>query len=170
MTEIEHFCPNFPSVSERSCKLSIFLIYCRGHPLVGVRLEKEKSVGICIGYRPTIGGFSHCPIKVGRQLQKPTPVYAIDAFGYISPEIPCRKQDNHISTGIYRCSILDFDMKLCENFQWSRISADKRFFMYVHYIPLRLTPDRMFVRMNFTQLAWSARRSAIAKLIIFFEI
>ena len=70
---------------------------------------KRKSAGICICCRPTVLGFSHCPVKVGRQPQKPTPVYAINAFGYISPEIPCQKQDNHISTGIYRCSTLDFD-------------------------------------------------------------
>jgi len=35
-------------------------------------------------------------------------------------------------------------MKFCENFGKSRISADKRFLMYFHYIPLRLTPDRGF--------------------------
>lgn len=29
----------------------------------------------------------------------------------------------------------------CENFKQSRISADKRFLMYFHYIPPRLTPD-----------------------------
>ena len=61
-----------------------------------------------------------------------------------SHEISSWRQDNYISTGIYRCSILDFDMKFCENFWQSRISADKRFLMYVHYIPLRLTPDRGF--------------------------
>ena len=76
--------------------------------------------------------------------QKPTLVYAISAFGYISPEISCQKQDNYISTGIYRCSTLDLDLKFCENFDLSRISADKRFLMYFHYIPLRLTPDRGF--------------------------
>ncbi len=76
--------------------------------------------------------------------QKPTLVYAINAFGYISPEILCRKQDNYISTGIYRCTILDYDLKLCENFDQSRISADKRFLMYFHYIPLHFTPDRGF--------------------------
>ena len=84
------------------------------------------------------------PIYVGRQLQKPTPVYAINASGDISPEILCRKQSNYISTGIYRCSILDIDLEFCENFKRSRISADKRFLMYVHYIPFRLTPDRGF--------------------------
>lgn len=76
--------------------------------------------------------------------QKPTLVYVINEFGYISPEISCRRHDNHISTGIYRCSILDYDLKFCENFDQSRISADKRFLMYFHYIPLRLTPDRGF--------------------------
>ena len=38
--------------------------------------------------------------------QKPTLVYAINATGDISLEISCRMQDNYISTGIYRCSIL----------------------------------------------------------------
>lgn len=38
--------------------------------------------------------------------QKPTLVYAINAIGDISLEISCRMQDNYISTGIYRCSIL----------------------------------------------------------------
>ena len=76
--------------------------------------------------------------------QKPTLVYAIIVFGYISPEISCRKQNHYISTGIYRCSILDYDLKFCENFDQSRISADKRFLMYLNYIPLHLTPDRGF--------------------------
>ena len=35
--------------------------------------------------------------------------------------------DNTYPHGIHRCSILDFDLKFCENSQWSRISADKRF-------------------------------------------
>ena len=76
--------------------------------------------------------------------QKPTLVYAISAFGHIPPGIPFRMHNNHISTGIYRCSILDYDLKFCENFDQSRISVDKRFLMYVHYIPLRLTPDLGF--------------------------
>ncbi|MDO4334716.1 MAG: hypothetical protein Q4C37_02640 [Bacteroidales bacterium] len=36
-----------------------------------------------------------------------------------------------ITTGIYRCSILDIDTKLCENFKQPRISADKRFLYHV---------------------------------------
>ena len=67
----------------------------------------KKSVGICIGYRPTLWGFSHCPITVGRQRRSPTLVYAIGASGYIPRGISCRMQDNYISTGIHRCSILD---------------------------------------------------------------
>ena len=33
----------------------------------------------------------------------------------------------YITTGIYRCTIPDMNMKFCENFRVSRISADKRF-------------------------------------------
>ncbi len=32
--------------------------------------------------------------------------------------------------GIYHCTILDMNMKFCENFKQSRISADKRFLNY----------------------------------------
>ena len=90
-------------------------------------------------YRPTFRGFSHCPLDVRRQLQKPTLVYATIASGYISPEISCRMQDNYISTGIYRCSILDIGMKFCENFETSRISADKRFQLCLHPARFALT-------------------------------
>lgn len=51
-----------------------------------------------------------------------------------------RLHDNYISTGIYRCSILDLDLKFCENFGKSRISADKRFLKYFHFVPLPLFP------------------------------
>ncbi|MGM9866187.1 MAG: hypothetical protein ACI30P_07960 [Muribaculaceae bacterium] len=64
--------------------------------------------------------------------QKPTLVNAIKSSGHIPRGKPCRKQDNYISTGIYRCSILDFDVKFCENFKVSRISADKRFSLCLH--------------------------------------
>ncbi len=49
----------------------------------------------------------------------------------------CRKQDNYISAGIYRCQILDFNKKFCENFKVSRISADKR--LLIMFITSRLT-------------------------------
>ena len=40
---------------------------------------------------------------------------------------------HYITKGIYRCIILDMNKKFCENFETSRISADKRFLMYVLY-------------------------------------
>ena len=68
-----------------------------------------KSVGCRIGCRPTNRGFSHCLAYVGRQRRSPTLVYAINASGCIPFEIPCRMQDNYISAGVCRCSILDID-------------------------------------------------------------
>lgn len=57
--------------------------------------------------------------------------YACICNRYVRPYIPrgisCRMQDNYISTGIHRCSILDCNTKFCENFREPRISADKRF-------------------------------------------
>ncbi len=132
-----------------------------------VSRKKRRNLYLLPSYEPRLLAL---PFRCRTATQKPTPVYAIDASGYISPEISCRKQDNHISTGIYRCSILDMNKKFCENFKQSRISADKRFLMYFHYIPLRLTPDRGLVRINLTLLAWSARRSATAKLAIIPDI
>ena len=89
-------------------------------------LVYEKSVGICICYRPTIGGFSHCLIVVGRQRRSPRQYMQSVYLALFLTEY-CRMQDNYITTGIYRCSTLDYDLKFCENFQWPRISADKRF-------------------------------------------
>ena len=87
----------------------------------------QKSVDVCICCRPTNRGFSHCPIKVGRQRAEATLIYAIAASGRVPRETSYRMARNYISTGIYRCSTLDFDMKFCENSCSSRISADKRF-------------------------------------------
>jgi len=103
-------------------------------------------------------------------MQKPTPVYAIKASGHISHETPCRMQDNHISTGIYRCLILDFDLKFCENSWTSRISADKRFLILCQSHPTSLHPRPGVGSVNLTLLAWSARRSAAVKLQIIFEV
>ena len=97
------------------------------------------------------------PYQSRTATQKPTLVYAINASGHISHEISRRMQDNYISTGIYRCTTLDFDMKFCENFCSSRISADKRFLMYV-YKPASLP-----------QTGASAGRSASANLSYYFE-
>lgn len=52
-------------------RLLSFLLMCLGHPLVGVFLLYEKSVGICICYRSSVRGFSHCLIEVERQRRSP---------------------------------------------------------------------------------------------------
>jgi len=52
------------------------------------------------------------PYNGGRQRRSPTLVYAIKTSACIPPGTPCRMQDNYISMGIYRCSILDH----CMNF------------------------------------------------------
>ena len=54
--------------------------------------------------------------------------------------------------------------KFARHSSLSRISADKRFLMYFHYIPLRLTPDRGWLGKELSLLAWSVRRSVITKL------
>ena len=77
-------------------------------------VDMQKSVDVCICCRPTARGFLHCPIKVGRQRAEATLVYATATSTSVSRETSCRMARNHISTGIYRCSTLDFDMKFCE--------------------------------------------------------
>ena len=93
--------------------------------------------------------------------QKPTPVYVICTLrlllsrGALKPEAI-----NYITTGIYRCSILDFDLKFCENFRLSRISADKRFSMSMSHP----TPQNPRPRAE-SLPAWSAKWSADAKVV-----
>ena len=116
----------FSSLREKLL-LAYFLLIAAVRPSLAVRCGYAKSVDVCICCRPTARGFSHCPIKVGRQRAEATLMYATAASTGVSRETSCRMTRNHISTGIYRCSILDFDMKFCENFRLSRISADKRF-------------------------------------------
>lgn len=82
------------------------------------------------------------PYSCRTATQKPTPVYAIYASGRILSQDNRPDAKYYITTGIYRCSFLDMNMKFCENFQQSRISADKRFLKYVntHLIPLNPKP------------------------------
>ena len=42
-----------------------------GRPLVGPIVLNVKSVGVCTCHRPTVRGFSHCPLEVGRQRRSP---------------------------------------------------------------------------------------------------
>ena len=156
--------------------LFIVIVSCRWTPLVGVMLaikKKRRNLYLLPSY---VSRLLALPYQSRTATQKPTPVYAIIVPGHIPHEISCRTKDNHISTGIYRCSILDFDMKFCENFETSRISADNAFYVcqYGHdyscprYIPLRSTPDRSLIRKNLSQLAWSALQSAPHKVMNYF--
>ena len=104
----------------------------------------EKSVGICICYRPTAWGFSHCPLDVGRQRRSPR-LYMQSMRPTIF--LPKYRAESKIITYPRASTVaqsLTSNWKVCEKFWTSRISADKRFLMYVHYIPHRLTPDRGF--------------------------
>lgn len=103
-------------------------------PLSGLNYIKKKKRRICIRLPSCHLRLLALPIKARRQRQKPT-LY---------------------STGIYRCSILDFDVNLCENSKWPRISADKRSLCNV-IIPY---PPRG---------SFSAYGYASAKLIKYFE-
>ncbi len=102
-----------------------------------------KSVGICTCHHPTNRGFSHCPVKVGRQRRSPrlymqTTHSALSLTGY---QAECKILH---TTGICRCCTLDFNMIFCENFDLSRISADKRFYLICSLPPSSLAPDRGF--------------------------
>ena len=114
-----------------------YMFRCLRTRLVGLykKQEKRRSLYLLPSYSLRLLAL---PNRSRTATQKPTLVYVINALGYISPEISCRMQDNHISTGIYRCTILDFDLKFCENFRLSRISADKRFSLCLH--PAARTP------------------------------
>ena len=136
---------NFLPVSLSSYSLATVIFHIlvpRSSPrwrLIGLEKEERGNLYLLPSYNLRLLAL---PNRSRTATQKPTPVYAISASGDISPEISCRMQENYISTGIYRCSILDFDLKFCENSRLSRLSADKRFLMYFHYIPLRSTPMR----------------------------
>lgn len=80
------------------------------------------------------------PCQSRTATQKPTLIYAIIAPGRISHEKQRRMQDNHISTGIYRCLILDFDKnfaRIPERQESARINA---FFMLCTHKPAPLDP------------------------------
>ena len=51
------------------------------------------------------------PFQSRTATRSPTLVYVINASGYFPHGILCQMQDNHISAGICRCTILDFGMK-----------------------------------------------------------
>ncbi len=66
--------------------------------------KKRRNLYLLPSYFPRLLAL---PFRCRTATQKPALVYAIGAIGqYFSRNI-MPKQDNYISTGIYRCSILD---------------------------------------------------------------
>ena len=85
----------------------------------------EKSVGVCIGYRPTVRGFSHCPLNVGRQ-REALRLYMQRKHTALIPHGILSRCRNYISTGIHRCSILDIQMnfaRIPDSQESARINA-----------------------------------------------
>lgn len=74
--------------------------------------------GICIRYRPPTGGFWHCLLRLDGN---------VEAHAYMQLLLPTTFLSeyttgiNYITTGIYRCAILDLS-EICQNFRLSRIS------------------------------------------------
>ena len=126
----------------------------------------SSSVGICICRRPTNWGFSHCPIKVGRQRRSPR-IYATDAFGDVFHKTTCRMHGNYIPRASIVAQSLTLIEKFARNFSLSRISADKRFLKNMsqtHGECVLAHPSLLRPRTGA-----SVSRSAIAKLWYFFE-
>lgn len=107
-------------------------------------------------------------LKSDGNTQKPTPVYAIIASGHISHKIHCQMQGITYPRASTVAQSLTSIWKFCENFKVSRISADKRFLTMLT-TSRHTSPDRVLARMSLPPLAWSALRSAIAKLTITFH-
>ena len=132
----------------------------------------EKSVGICICYRPTGRGFSHCPIKVGRQRRSPRLYMQL-----IRPAIFLTKYRAECKIITYpRASTvaqsLTLIWKFARHFDQSRISADKRFSLCLCQgkaprrllLPAAQTPDRGFCfavcDCKVTKIFWSFNQFA----------
>ena len=103
--------------------------WCLGHPLVGgyvIIKRRRRNLYLLPSYSLRLLAL---PFSVGRQHAE---AHARICNRRVRPRISTGpKAWRYITTGIYRCSILDMNMKFCENFDKSRISADKRFQMYV---------------------------------------
>ena len=103
--------------------MNFFIAFIRrGHPLVGVCCCTKKRRNLYLLPSYCLRRLA-LPIDSRTATQKPTLVYATIALGYISHGIPCRRQDNYISTGIYRCSILDYRLESLRDFSSSQESA-----------------------------------------------
>ena len=86
-------------------------------------MEKRRNLYLLPSYHLRLLAL---PYLSRTATQKPTLVYAINTSGNISREISCRKLDNYITTGIYRCSILDLDRnfaRISDGQESARINA-----------------------------------------------
>ena len=75
--------------------------------ILSLAIDNKKSVGICICYRPTFRGFSHCPLDVGRQRRSPRSYMQSMRPAIFLSKYTAESKKNYISSGIYHCSILD---------------------------------------------------------------
>lgn len=92
-----------------------------------------KSAGVCIFCRHSNRGFSHCPIDVRRQRRSPRRyMQSMPPAAFLAKHRA--EASYYITTGVYRCTTLDINMKFCENFCSSRTCADIRF-LCIFYIP-----------------------------------
>ncbi|MEY8246293.1 hypothetical protein AAK873_11800 [Heminiphilus faecis] len=66
----------------------------------------KKSVGICICYRPSVGGFSHCLSLLDGNAEAHACICNQDFRTIFLPKYRA-ESIYYISTGIYRCSTLD---------------------------------------------------------------
>ena len=114
--------PAFLRITNARMKRFVLPRSCPRWRLLGLY---EKSVGVCIGYRPTVRVFSHCPLNVGRQ-REALRLYMQRKHTALIPHGILSRCRNYISTGIHRCSILDIQMnfaRIPDSQESARINA-----------------------------------------------
>ena len=99
--------------------------WCLGHPLVGgnILVYMQKSAGICTVTVLLLEASRIALSMLDGNEEAHANMYTCNTGYPLTRLVGIRV---YISTGIYRCSILDIDTKFCENSKQSRISADKR--------------------------------------------
>ncbi len=99
--------------------------------------------------------------------QKPTLRYVIFSIPPLNgrtnrASLPETSEQYYITTGIYRCSILDMSLKFCENFERSRISADKRLSKCLPTLPRTPTgPLSYGLRCKITKKNWFSQKKLL---------
>jgi len=95
--------------------------------------------------------------------QKPTLVYAKIAFGHAFPKAVCRMHDITYPRASTVAQSLT-EMKFCENFQQSRISADKR------YLIMSLHPASLDPRPGLLRCGLHRKVSAFSTIYIILKL